>query len=143
MIIGLEALSSKPSPPTVPLTMSFTNLRAVPYVFGAVLNSEQLRALAELKCSPEHIERFLGKYALSLNWQFHNEGIQECFIHCGMSDSGEDLFLWVQGVLPSFTGEPPKFDPPRLEHRYPEMKSIGYVGVKCMKWPRYLSGKSE
>jgi hypothetical protein len=119
--------------------MPSRKLSVTPYVFGAVLNSDQLRTLAELKCGAKLIERCQGYHATALNHYCHDQGIQECFLLFGEPGSDDDLYLWVQGVVPSFNGTKPKFDLPCLDHKYPEMKSIGYIGLKGFEWPSFLA----
>ena len=122
--------------------MPSRKLYVTPYVFGAVFNPDQLRALAELKCGAKEIERYCGYHATALNNHYHDQGIQECFLLYREPGSDEDLYLWVQGVVPLYNGTKPKFDVPCLDFRYPEMKSIGYIGLKCFAWPSYLSRTS-
>ena len=117
-------------------------IHPIPYVFGAALNSDQLRTLAELKCGATGIERYRGHHATALNNIYHEQGIQECFLLYREPGSHENLYLWVQGVVPSFNGTKPTFDVPCLDYKYPEMKSIGYIGLKCLAWPKYISRTS-
>lgn len=122
--------------------MPSRTLYVKPYVFGAVLNPEQLCALAEQKCGAEKIARHCGYHATALNNVYHEQGIQECFLHYAKPGSDESLYLWVQGVLPSFNRTKPIFDIPCLDDSHPEMKSIGYVGLDCFAWPRTISRTS-
>ncbi|KAK7025870.1 hypothetical protein R3P38DRAFT_3531825 [Favolaschia claudopus] len=52
---------------------------------------------------------------------------------------GEIRYLWVKGVVPSFSGECPKVEVPPLDFSvYPTLEGLEDVRPRCIVWPNQL-----
>ncbi|KAK7031424.1 hypothetical protein R3P38DRAFT_2923499 [Favolaschia claudopus] len=110
----------------------------VPFVIGYSLTQTQMETMRARLCTPEECLKFPKHPQVALNDYLTEKGKQEPII-LHKSPDGETLYLWTKGILPSFSGERPKFQVPPLDlAKYPEFEGLGDVKPDCIEWPVYF-----
>ncbi|KAJ7132265.1 hypothetical protein C8R44DRAFT_773584 [Mycena epipterygia] len=111
----------------------------VPYVIGYSLNYTQMVELAPRLCTPKELSLVPDHPEVALNQNMVANKTQQAFLPYKEAD-GLVYYLWIQGVLPSFTGKKPTFFIPPVDlDRNPSLAGLGHVKRKCIIWPIYLA----
>ncbi|KAJ7707660.1 hypothetical protein B0H17DRAFT_1033474 [Mycena rosella] len=111
----------------------------VPYVIGYSLNYAQMLQLAPRLCTPEELNLVPDHPEVALNQHLVSGKIQQAFLPYKEAD-GLVYYLWIKGVLPSFSGKKPTFIIPPVDLKvYPDLAGLGHVKRRCIIWPIYLA----
>ncbi|KAJ7139669.1 hypothetical protein C8R44DRAFT_975430 [Mycena epipterygia] len=111
----------------------------VPYVIGYSLNYSQMTQLVPKICTPDECRLVPDHPEVALNQHLVAVKTQEAFLPYKETD-GLIYYLWIKGVLPSFSGNKPTFKIPPVDlEMYPDLAGLGHVKRRCIVWPIYLA----
>ncbi|KAJ7226008.1 hypothetical protein GGX14DRAFT_423456 [Mycena pura] len=114
----------------------------IPFVFGFYLTAPQMRIIAREWLAPEIYA------ACQTDRDYQRRLVDHCraksckwtFLPDSQNETGEECYLWVTHVIPSWDGKNPRTTMPRkLWANVEKMFGFNDLKVACMMWPRHLS----
>ncbi|KAF7374857.1 hypothetical protein MSAN_00371700 [Mycena sanguinolenta] len=107
----------------------------IPYVIGYSLNYNQLCVAARVLCTTDQLNVAPDHPEFAMNLHLTEKGSEQLILRY-KEGNGRYYYLWVKGVMPSFTGKKPAFRVPPVDYsRYPSLEGLGEVKPRCIQWP--------